>query len=71
MARDMNIKSKLKDSCVGATKTNRIFAVQELPNPNSDGTYIENVRNYHSIYAHVFHDVKASKLITKYSKPNI
>lgn len=71
MARDLNINPKLNDSFVGATPTKRIFAVQDLPNTNPDGTFIEGVRNYHSIYAHVFHDVKASRLIPKYSKPNI
>lgn len=47
----------------------RIFAVQDLP--ASDDPEAEPLRNYHSIYGHVFHEVKCNRLMPKYGTPTI
>lgn len=48
----------------------RIFAVQSLPGDTVPipGT---SLREFHCIYAHVFHDVKASRLMPKYGNPGL
>lgn len=47
----------------------RIFAVQDLP--ASDDPEAASLRNYHSIYGHVFHQVKCNRLMPKYGTPTI
>lgn len=67
MARDFGSKPNLNASFIAADPSKRIFAVQDLPD-SGDGD--NPIRNYDSIYAHVYHDVKCSRLMPKYGKPS-
>ena len=71
LARDFETGPNLNDTFVasGDTISKRIFAVQNLPQDSTGED--EPLRDYHSIYAHVFHDIKASRLMPKYGTPTI
>ena len=68
LGRDFASMPALNDFFVasGDSITKRIYAVQDLPD---DGETGGSVRNFHSIYSHVFHDVKCSRLMPKYGTP--
>lgn len=68
MGRIFENTPSLNGTFIASNPTKRIFAVQDLPQDSETPTS-ESVRNFHSIYAHVFHDVKASRLMPKYGTP--
>lgn len=47
--------------------TDRIFAVQDLP--DSGGDPDQPLKNFHKLYAHVYHDIQATRPIPKYGTP--
>ena len=70
LGRDFATPPALNDSFIGSDPSKRIFAVQDLP--RDENTDPDNpIRDYHSIYAHVFHDIKASRLMPKYGTPTL
>ena len=70
LGRDFDTPAFLNDSFVMSDPSKRIFAVQDLPRDN-DTDPNNPIRDYHSIYAHVFHDIKASRLMPKYGTPTL
>ena len=69
LGRDFETPPALNDTFIAADPSKRIFAVQDLPRDNN--TDPDNpIRDYHSIYAHVFHDIKANRLMPKYGTPS-
>ena len=67
LGRDFTFGPNLNDLFVAANPSKRIYAVQDLP--QSEDTSDQPLKNFHSIYAHVFHDVKCSRLMPKYGTP--
>ena len=67
LGRDFETPPALNDVFVGANPSKRIYAVQDLPRDGEETG--QPIRDYHSIYAHVFHDIKASRLMPKYGTP--
>lgn len=70
MGRIFDTPPKLNDIFIGADPTKRIFAVQDIPQDGNTEPG-DSIRNFDSIYAHIFHDVKASRLMPKYGTPTI
>lgn len=62
-------KPVLNDQFVAADPSKRIFAVQDLP--ASEQPPDQPLKFYDSIYGHVFHDVKANRLMPKYGTPTL
>lgn len=69
MSRDFSSEPALNADFITSDPTKRIFAVQDLPE-DGDGT-TRSVRDFHSLYAHVFHNIKATRLMPKYGTPMI
>lgn len=69
LGRKFEVAPKLNDFFIGSNPSKRVFAVQDLPQDGETGN--KEIRNYDSIYAHIFHDVKASRLMPKYGTPTI
>ncbi len=69
MSRDFSSEPALNAEFITSDPTKRIFAVQDLPDDGDDNT--GSVRDFHSLYAHVFHNIKASRLMPKYGTPMI
>lgn len=67
LGRDFAASPVLNDSFVRSDPTTRIFAVQDLPASEQDPNL--PLKDYNTIYAHVFHDVVASRLMPKYGTP--
>ena len=67
LGRDFETPPALNDTFIGANPSKRIYAVQDLPRDGEETG--QPIRDYHSIYAHVFHDIKASRLMPKYGTP--
>ncbi|AXL14903.1 major capsid protein [Microviridae sp.] len=70
LGRDFETPAFLNDSFITADPSKRIFAVQDLPRDNNTDPN-NPIRDYHSIYAHVFHDIKATRLMPKYGTPTL
>ena len=70
MGRIFDNAPMLNDFFISSNPTKRIFAVQDLPQ-DSESPSTEGIRDYHSLYAHVFHDVKANRLMPKYGTPTL
>lgn len=71
LGRDFGTGPSLNDTFIGSGDSigKRIFAVQNLPQDETGED--DPLRDFHSIYAHCFHDVKASRLMPKYGTPTI
>lgn len=71
LGRDFADGPRLNDNFVmsGDTISKRIFAVQDIPRTGEGDT--GSIRDYDSIYAHVFLDIKASRLMPKYGTPSL
>ena len=67
LGRDFETPPALNDSFIAADPSKRIYAVQDLPRDGDETG--QPIRDYHSIYAHVFHDIKATRLMPKYGTP--
>lgn len=68
LGRDFANTPSLNSDFIEADPSKRIFAVQSLPD---DGSGDAPLRDFHSLYAHVFHSVKASRLMPKYGTPHL
>ena len=68
LGRDFETPPALNDFFIGSNPSKRIYAVQDLPRDN-DTDPDNPIRDFHSIYAHAFHDIKASRLMPKYGTP--
>lgn len=67
MGRYFESRPALNESFIVSDPTDRVFAVQNLPD---DGADPDNpVRDYHKLYCHVFHDIKAVRPLPKFGSP--
>lgn len=69
MARDFENAPALNEDFITVNTNKRIFAVQDLPDTGE--TADQPVRNFHSLYAHIYHSVSASRLMPKYGNPTL
>lgn len=69
LGRDFETPPALNGTFVSSDPSKRIFAVQDLPR-DEDTDPANPIRDYHSIYAHVFFDIKANRLMPKYGTPS-
>lgn len=69
MGRKFNTRPFLNASFIECVPTDRVFAVQDLPD-DGDPETPEPVRNFHKLYCHVFHDIKAVRPLPKFGTPS-
>lgn len=69
MARDFNALPLLNSSFISCVPTDRIFAVQDLPD---DGGESGNpIRNFHKLYCHMYHKIMCSRKLPVFGVPSI
>lgn len=68
LARNFEDAPELNSDFIECNPSKRIFAVQDLPD---DGDSSGSVRDYHSLYCHMFHQITAIRPIPKFGVPTI
>lgn len=68
LGRKFNSLPALNSDFIKCVPSDRIFAVQDLPD---DGTPDQGVRNYDKLYCHVYHDIKAIRPLPRFGIPTI
>lgn len=67
MARKFDDVPSLNADFIECKPTKRIFAVQDIP---ESGGAEGSVRNFNSLYCHIYHDIEAIRPIPKYDVPS-